>query len=311
MSDSVTNLPPVHEPRRILITGATGFIGSHLTRRLKADGGDVHAIVRMESQAQDLHELLGRRNVHIHDGTMQGMLDIVKKSRPEMVFHLASLFLSQHATTDISRLVRSNIEFPAQLAEAMAVHHVPFLINTGTAWQHYEEGGYNPVNLYAATKQAYVNILRFYVETGAFRVLNLELFDTYGPEDTRPKLFSVLRKAALTGEALAMSAGEQLIDVVYIDDVIEAYVAGARRIQEAGHAAMETFVVSSEAPVSLRQLVERWQQATGRTLNIKWGGRPYRAREVMRPWRRGERIPGWRAAVTLEEGIRRMEGEGR
>ena len=225
-----------------------------------------------------------------------------------MVFHLASLFLSQHATTDISRLIRSNIEFPSQLAEAMSANHVGYLVNTGTAWQHYDDQDFCPVNLYAATKQAFADIVRYYVEAGAFQAVHLELFDTFGPADARPKLFSMLRKAALSGEPLPMSGGEQWIDLVYIDDVIKAFLAAALRIMEPGHGVNETFAVSSNSPLPLRQLVELWQKVTGKKINVQWGARPYRPREVMRPWSAGLLLPGWRASVTLEDGIRQMEG---
>ena len=291
--------------KRALITGATGFIGGHLTHRLKADGWEVHALVRPGSPADALRALLGDACIHTHDGTTEQMLALMQTARPTVVFHLASLFLAQHRTADITPLIRSNVEFGAQLAEAAAVHKVPHFINTGTAWQHYHDEDFNPVNLYAATKQAFADILRYYAESGAFRVTTLELFDTYGPGDTRPKLFTALRTAAAKGEPLAMSGGEQLIDLVYIDDVIAAFIAAA---ECSTVAPFETYAVGSGKPQRLRELVELWQRMTGRPLNIQWGVRPYRPREVMEPWTRRQTVPGWRPRAEVEVAIRRMEG---
>lgn len=291
--------------KRALVTGATGFIGRHLVRRLLADGCQTHAIVRPQSNIAPLQQLLGADHVHIHDGTIENMLALVGATRPTTIFHLASLFLAQHQSRDIPALVRSNVEFGAQLAEAAAVHKVPHFINTGTAWQHFADEPYNPVNLYAATKQALADILRYYAQAGDFRVTNLELFDTYGPGDTRPKLFATLQQAAVTGQTLAMSGGEQLIDLVYVDDVVEAYLAAERAGGEE-EGTFETYAVSSGNPLPLREVVALWQRVTGQAIHVDWGARPYRPREVMRPWSGGKTVPGWQPYIHLEEGLQRI-----
>ena len=144
------------------------------------------------------------------------MINIVNEANPEIVFHLASLFLAQHTLEDIERLVQSNLLFGVQIAEAITLQGVTKLINTGTSWQHYENEDYNPVCLYAATKQAFEDMLKFYVEASKLKVITLKLFDTYGPDDSRPKLFTLLRKVAQEQTELAMSPGEQLIDLVYM-----------------------------------------------------------------------------------------------
>ena len=296
-------------PMQALVTGATGFVGGHLARRLQRAGWGVQAMVRASSQAGPLREMLGPEHVHVHDGTTENLADVVRRTKPAIVFHLASLYLAQHQAADVSALIRSNVEFATQLAEAAAAQKVPHFVNTGTAWQHYRDEDFNPVNLYAATKQAFASILRYYAESGALRVVNLELFDTLGPGDTRPKLFSALRKAAQSGATLAMSGGEQEIDLVYIDDVIDAYMAAALRLRQGGGSAFETFAVCSGQPRRLRDVVALWQRITYQQVNISWGAKPYRPREPMTSWNRGVPVPGWRAGVGLEEGIRRMEGQ--
>ncbi|GAH74036.1 unnamed protein product, partial [marine sediment metagenome] len=207
--------------RIALVTGATGFVGSHLVRRLIKDGWEAHIITRSSSSLAQLEDVCNKIIVHRHDGTTNSMINIVKGVKPEIVFHLASLFLAQHTSEDIERLVQSNLLFGVQLAEAMTLQGVTKLVNTGTSWQHFQNEPYNPVCLYAATKQAFKDMLKFYVEASELKVITLKLFDTYGPDDPRPKLFTLLRKVADEQTELAMSPGEQLIDLVYIDDVIE------------------------------------------------------------------------------------------
>lgn len=289
-----------------LITGATGFIGSHLVRRLVKDGWNVHIIVRPESDLAILQGVAKQLIVHRHDGTTGSMLEIVAAAKPEIVFHLASLFLAQHRSNDIEPLVTSNITFGTQLVEAMVANKCFHLINTGTSWQHYENEDYNPINLYAATKQAFEDILRYYVETSPLRVITLKLFDTYGPDDPRPKLFSLLKKVIETQETLAMSPGEQLIDLVYIDDVVDAFIIAAVRLMKGNGEVQENFAVTSGNPIRLKELAREVAKACGRPIPIQWGGRPYRLREVMVPWTVGRVLPSWQPFVNIKEGLRRV-----
>jgi nucleoside-diphosphate-sugar epimerase len=196
--------------------------------------------------------------------------------------------------------------FSTQLAEAMAANSVTKIINVGTSWQHYEDDDYNPVNLYAATKQAFRAMLKYYIEVFGFRVINLELFDTYGPNDQRGKLFALLDNLRKGGDTIGMSPGAQRLDPIYIDDVTEAFIIALERLESGSVSDEETYSVGSGRSIQLRELVKIYEDETGVTLNIEWGGRPYRTREVMQPWSRGVALPGWSPRTSLREGIRRI-----
>lgn len=294
------------EPRTALVTGATGFIGSNLVQRLLSCGWDVHVIVRPKSDLGALGACVGKLTLWEHDGTTENLISALARSKPDVVFHLASLFLSAHTPKDVTPLIQSNVLFSTQLLEAMSECGVKRFVNTGTSWQHYENHEYSPVNLYAATKQAFEAILQYYVEAKSFNVVTLKLFDTFGPNDSRRKLFRLLDEAARCREPLAMSPGDQLIDLVYIDDVIDAYMVAADRLQLEEHVGHRAFSISSGKPLKLKKLVDIYCDITGAAIAVQWGGRPYRAREVMSTWDRGEILPGWRPRVSLEEGIMRL-----
>ena len=286
-----------------LVTGGTGFVGSNLCRGLLRNGWRVHLIAIPNDAGALLDDMRGQLDIHVHDGSTASMAAIIADAMPDVVFHLASLFLSEHTAHDIDRLIVSNVLFGTQLLEAMAAHGVSRIVNTGTSWQHYGNRAYSPVNLYAATKQAFEDILRYYVEAKGMNAITLKLFDTYGPNDPRPKLFHLLEKLAREGTALAMSPGEQIIDLVHVSDVVTAFEAAARRLVQGLVDGHEEYVVSSDTPMSLRAVVETFEQAVGRKLAIEWGGRPYRTREVMTLWDRGQRLPDWGPAFPLEAGI--------
>lgn len=286
-----------------LITGSTGFVGSHLARRLVQEGWRVHIVSRADSRLLGAEEFAHVTN-HIYDGSIESMVNCVVQAKPDVVFHLASLFLSQHAKKDVNALIQSNVLFGCQLLEAMKVNQVTNLVNTGTSWQHYNNEDYNPVCLYAATKQAFEAILEYYVQACGIKAITLKLFDTYGTDDPRPKLFHLLSKVATSEETLDMSGGEQLIDLVHIDDVTEAYLIAAQRLIECRAQQHERYAVSSGNPMPLRDLVQLYKEVTGSSIHVNWGARPYRFREVMKTWTGGGSIEGWKPKLALADGMK-------
>jgi len=296
----------IREKKCALVTGATGFVGSRLVRRLVAENFDVYALTRRGSGRGQLEPVIAKIGIIEHDGSTEQLIGAIGRAAPNTVFHLASYFVGEHLPGQVTELIDSNVRFGAQLLEAMAVNGIRRLVNTGTSWQHFGNSPYRPASLYAATKQAFEAVLDFYIDAHDFHAITLKLFDTYGPGDPRPKLFSLLQQMAATGTVLDLTAGEQLIDLVYIDDVVEAFLSAGNRLLRGESHAREEYAVSSGCVVPLRQLVATYGRVLGADLTVRWGARAYRAREVMVPWSTGEPIPGWSPKVPLEEGIRRI-----
>jgi nucleoside-diphosphate-sugar epimerase len=290
-------------PPNALITGATGFIGRHLARELVRRGWQVHALLRTQAILPAGFPAEVRR--HDYDGSTDNVAEAVARSRPDVVFHLASLYLSQHRPDQVAEVIAANVLLGAQLAEAMTNFGHLALVNAGTGWQHYQQRNYDPVNLYAATKQAFEDIVEYYVQARNLRVETLMLFDTYGPDDPRPKILNLLFQAAHGQVPLDMSPGEQQLDLVYIDDAVSAFVEAGERLRRGVGRGHERFVVSSRKRVTLRELVRLAEEVMQVPIPVRWGARPYREREVMVPWE-GERegcLPGWECRVPLADGL--------
>jgi nucleoside-diphosphate-sugar epimerase len=132
-----------------LVTGATGFVGSRVARHLAAAGWKVCALVRPESKLDQLKGGGGAEQVEtfVFDGLHASLVAKLQALKPDVVFHLASLYLAQHKPEDIPALVASNITFGTQLLEAMMAAGVKQLVNTGTGAQHYQNAAYSPFNL--------------------------------------------------------------------------------------------------------------------------------------------------------------------
>ena len=159
---------------KILITGVTGFIGSNLARRLILDNKKVEAIIRPKSDISILSDIKDKLKFHIHDGTSENMFQILKISKPDIVCHLAAISSHNHNLEDIEPMFKSNILFGTQLIESMVKNNVYNFINTGTYWQHYESMEYNPSCLYAATKKAFEDIVKYYNEADRLKIITLK-----------------------------------------------------------------------------------------------------------------------------------------
>ena len=288
---------------KALVTGATGYVGSKLCARLLAEGWQVEAIIR--TSGRPLPEPLADKvHLHSYDGSTQSLIDAVATSAPDLVFHLASLFIAEHRSEQVADLINSNVLFGTQIIEACAHAGVKRFINTGTSWQHYRSDAYDPVCLYAATKQAFEDILDFYVDAFGISAITLKLFDTYGPDDPRPKLVNLLRRHAASQEPLLMSPGEQKIDLVHIDDVCYAFLQAARLLEAPSAVpSHQRYAVSTGQARTLREVVKAFVESTGQNVVIRWGERHYRAREVMAPSGGGVILPGWRPQHELARGF--------
>ena len=288
------------QARRALVTGATGFVGGHLVRRLVDDGWAVDALVRDPAAA-----LPDGVRIHEIPGPIDDLIALVADLRPDVCFHLATAFRGVHVPADIEPMVTANVGFGAALAEAVSQAGGCTFVNTGTVWQHYDARPYSPVSLYAAMKQAFTDVLRFYVEVANLPVVTLELTDTYGPGDPRPKLLPILLRASREGTQLQMTDGTQLIDLLHVDDAVSALLATA-----AGTPG-DTYGASGGDTLTLRDLVARFESVSGLTVDAEWGVRPARPREMMRPWMVSGPPPGWAPKVSLDEGIRALIDEAR
>jgi nucleoside-diphosphate-sugar epimerase len=283
-------------------------VGSHLARALVDDGVDVHAVVRPGARLDRIPDLAARLVLHEDDGSPGALAPVVEEAAPDVTFHLATRFIAEHQPPDVGPIVADNVLFPARLAEALARAGRPAFVNVGTAWQHVGGEAYRPKNLYAATKQAFEDVLRHYAERTELSVVTLNLYDTYGPLDHRGKLLSALLRALETGVALEMSSGQQLIDLVHVDDVVRALRMAGERCQRTACAG-EQFAVASGDALSLRAVVKLLGEVAGRPLPVRWGARADRPGEMLELWDAGPSLPGWAPQVTLAAGLRALCSE--
>lgn len=193
MFDSIKGL-------KVLISGATGFIGKNLISSLLKHDAEVIAIVHSTQ-----HALPQRVVKVVYDDTYVSLSNSLSGMRVDVVVHLATLFLSNHRENQIIELINSNVLFGTHLLEYAKQTKVPYFINTSTCALSIDHITYNPQNLYAATKKAFEDIIKYYEEISDIGFLTIELTDTYGPGDSRPKFINLALDAFKKNETFNMS----------------------------------------------------------------------------------------------------------
>lgn len=286
--------------RKVLITGITGFVGSNVAKKMLQEGIEVIGIVRMNS---DLNKYkINEENVKLerHDGSLQGLIDIISDNSPDLIIHTSAFFTAEHNTDQVDELLCSNIQFSTYLFEAMKKCKVTKIINTTTSWEYFENEDYNPVCLYAATKRAVRDILKYYIEAEHFTAITLVIYDSYGDKDERNKILSLLKKV---DQGIEMSMGEQKINFVHITDIVNAYLIATEMLEnlEKGN---YCYQLRSSEVYSLKEIANIYSEVVNKELKIDWGRRPYRKREVMEIYPFGEILPNWKPEVSLREGLK-------
>ena len=293
--------------KNIIVTGGNGFVGSNLVDFLLSKNYIVNIICRENSDLSNLSHIKSKINICYYDNNIKNLIGFFKESKAEIVFHLASNFIAEHQSTQINSLVDSNISFGLHVLEAMKESGIKKMVNTGTSWQHYNNNKYSPVCLYAATKQAFEALVQFYVESENFKVINLKLFDTYGENDKRPKLINLLNKFADEQTELIMTKGEQVLNLVHVSDVCRAYYSCLQILNKDTFNSFKSYKVCNNKSYKLKDVIKLFEKVTDKKINVKWGGKPYRKREVMRLWENGDNLPNWEAKISLEEGLKKYK----
>lgn len=286
-----------------IITGATGYIGSHVLKYLLSKEWDIHVVADPKFGFEAIEDVRSQINIFEYDGDINSLIAYFQKVNAEVVFHLAAAVITNYKPEQVPVLIQSNIQFGTEILEAMKASSTRKIVSTGSYWQNYNSDTYNPVDLYAATKEAFEKIVQLYVDAFNFRHINLRLFDVYGEDDKRPKLWNILKRIAGTDEVINVSPGEQKLDMVHISDVCTAYEAAYQLLSESDDIQNETFGVMTGKQYSLKSIITIYEQKMGKKINVHFGGRAYKAREVMVPFKHYNVLPNWNAKIMIDKGL--------
>jgi len=259
--------------KTILLTGATGFLGSHLLEALLLHNYDVIITKRTMSDTWRINHLLHKVNVYNTD--VDSINKIFTNNSVDVIIHMATLYRKFDNGQEVKEMVESNVSFPVELLEAAVRHGVKGFINSGTFFEYdcsvlpvNENAKLKPFNLYAKTKLSFETILATYSDL--LNIMTLRLFSPYGEKDNL-KLIPMVIQKALSNERIELSDGLQKLDFIYAADITDAYIRALARMNEQHEANYKVYNIGSGACVSVREVVSIIEQQLGKTIDKYWG----------------------------------------
>jgi len=282
--------------KRIIITGVTGYLGSHIAKALLAEGYDVVALKRKTSRLHRLESILSRLTFYDIDGL--DFTSLFQECREvDVVIHTATCYGRDGES--VSQISEANTQYPLKLLEAAVTADVGTFINTDTSLD-------KQLNAYTLSKKQLVDWGRYFANSQEINFLNINLEHSYGPGDEPTKFPTHVINSCLGNvPELKLTEGEQKRDFIYIDDVVSAYIILLKNVDSFNSIYME-FDVGSGQSVSIREFVEIVHRFTASKTHLAFGALPYRDGEVMYSEAdiSGLTAIGWRCCYDLETGLK-------
>lgn len=302
---------------KVLVTGAGGFIGSHLTEHLTGLGADVCAFVRYNSRNDPgLLRLLPKESqeqVRFVMGDLKDADAVRSAVRDvEIVFHLGSLIAIPYSYIHPRETVETNVLGALNIFEAARDAGVGKVVHTSTS-EVYGTARYIPIDEnhplqgqspYSASKIGADKLAESFYRSFDVPIATIRPFNTYGPRQSARAVIPTIIAQALTQEKVVLGATHTTRDYTFVGDLVRAFVLVAESPRTAG----ETVNVGSNSEISIGTVAEMVASLVGKEIEVVTDSdrlRPEKS-EVERLWcdnTRARDLLGWSPAVPLKEGL--------
>jgi dolichol-phosphate mannosyltransferase len=297
--------------KRVLITGATGFVGVNLARRVLRDGHEIHLLVRRSRQSWRLDEIAA--DVRLHEADLEDREAVrraVSEVKPDWVFHLAA-YGAYPTQTDFERMGATNLTGSVTLLDACREIGVEAFVQTGSSSEYgykdhpaSEDELLQPNSHYAITKAAATHYGQFVARSTGLNAVTVRLYSVYGPYEEPARFIPTLIVHGLRGQLPPLVSPATARDFVYVDDAVDAMlrVAAAPPLPRGTvlNVCTGAQTTLASAVAIARQLMSIpaspvWSSMSARAWDTDvWVGSPSAA----------ERELGWRARFDFETGLR-------
>ena len=268
-------------PKRVIVTGATGFVGANLVRRLLRDGHTVHLLVRPSYVSWRIAGIRGYVRLHeVNLGDAMDVIRVVGAIRPEWIFHLAAhgAYSSQ---TNVHRIVETNVLGTINLVEACLKTDFAAFVNTGSSSEYgfkdhapSETEWLEPNSHYAFAKASATLYCRFIAQSRNVLISTLRLYSVYGPYEEPTRLMPALIMRGMEGTLPPLVNPDIARDYIHIEDVNSAYLRAATAPgQEAG----AVYNVGTGTQTTLREVVDVARRVLAIPVEPVWGSMPDRS----------------------------------
>jgi nucleoside-diphosphate-sugar epimerase len=297
----------------ILVTGGTGFIGSHVVEKLLKKRHTVILIKRKTSNTWRIDSFI-KRTITYNDTATLDYRKIMKKHSIDLIIHLAGQYIKQHSSyRDIRSMIKSNIDFPSKILDAAVAEGIKYFINTGTFFEYDlkgiigEKSPVLPYDYYAATKLAFEDILMYYSRIHKLNTLTLKLFSPYGEMDNK-KVIPLIIRNAIEGKNVALTKGDQSLCFTYVGDTADAYINAVEYLAKSKKSLYEAINIGVRRGISIKKIVKIIESESGKKEIASFGLLKQDHDEtvnIMCDNTKARRILHWSPKTSIEEGIRR------
>ena len=297
---------------RVLVTGATGFIGSHLVRRLVDEGVDVHAVSSVVSSVYPVRLAPLRDRITLHGGNLidrSAMDSIVADARPTHVFHLGAYTHVGKSWQRVDECIQTNVQGTVNLLQALDGTGYERFVYLGTSEIYgdidvpfREDAVVNPISPYSVSKYAGERFCRMFQQGRGWPVVMIRPFNAYGPAQTPDRVIPEIIVRALRGDELKMTKGHQTREFNYVEDLVDGIVRAGTVEGIDG----ELFNLGCGEEISMRDLATMILELLGEPVEAKFGALPERPTEIPRMFcdnTRARELLGWKPQHTLREGL--------
>ena len=286
--------------QRVLVTGASGFLGSHLCGRLSVSAAEVHAIARHPRPGSDDGVQWWCDDLADADAVDRLALAI----KPDVIFHLAGHGVGDPALDHVLPSLRNDLLTTVNVLTAATRLGVGRLVLAASLEEpRPDQRDVAPASPYAAAKVACTAYARMFHQVYRTPVVAVRPFMTYGPGQRAHKLIPYVTQALLRGEAPKLSSGTRPVDWIYVDDVIDGVVTAARAPGVEG----STIDLGSGVLIPIREVVEQIVRLVGGQARPQFGALTDRPTEQIRVADVADARAklGWTPVTSLAEGLER------
>ncbi len=304
--------PNNSEGIRVLVTGAAGFIGSHLSRELVRRNAEVFLIDKPGISTTRIEDILDKVRVHYVDITdFSSLKNSIREIRPQKIFHLAAYVDVTRDWAIVDKMINVNIKGTLNLLRSLDGVNYDCFVNTGTCEEYgdnptpfSEDQVPNPVSPYSASKVSTTMFCQMLHKTVNLPIVTVRPLLTYGPGQESQMLIPSLVKNALNGKSFKMTKGEQTRQFSYIDDVVEGFILAGTTPEAIG----EVINLGSGAEYRIKDVAKMILNLMGNPIKLEIGALPYRPGETMHFYcsnEKAKKILGWRPNIPLKVGLKR------
>ena len=296
---------------RILITGASGFVGSNLIRKLIDENKEVTILIREDSDLWRINDLVSKIQTFKTDLSNYGKLEkIISDIDPDFVYHLGT-YGSYPFQTNIQKITQVNIINTINLFESLSkCNNLKLIINFGSSSEYgpkstsmNENDEAVPITPYGISKLTQTKFAKFYSKNMNLPIVTLRLFSVFGPFEEPGRLIFDIITAVIKGKTIELSSPFPRRDFVYVSDVIQA-------IETAIHAKNiigEIFNIGTGVMHSVQDVVNNVLEIAKSNNKISWEIKQKRVFDDMTPWvsdtEKTKKILKWEPKYSFSDGL--------